>query len=64
MIFPSQICHVDSHRFAVVVSTQLRNDPYYMQVYITWMYLAVMYLLPFLCLLIFNAFIYNQVRLL
>ncbi|XP_018025741.1 FMRFamide receptor-like, partial [Hyalella azteca] len=56
-------CNVDGVEFTTVVMTELRGHASYIQVYITWMYLLVMYLLPFISLLVFNAFIYKQVRL-
>ena len=31
-------------------------------VYITWMYLVVMYIVPFTCLAVFNLHIYLQVN--
>ena len=45
-----------------VVSTELRADPTYINVYITWLYLVVMYIVPFSCLALFNLLIYREVR--
>uniref|UniRef100_A0A6A7G2Q3 FMRFamide receptor-like n=1 Tax=Hirondellea gigas TaxID=1518452 RepID=A0A6A7G2Q3_9CRUS len=56
-------CNVDGVEFTTVVMTDLRRSASYIQIYITWLYLVVMYLLPFISLLVFNAFIYKQVRL-
>jgi len=42
--------------------TPLRNNPAYVSVYMTWLYLVVMYFLPFVGLTGFNLFIYKQVR--
>ena len=42
--------------------TSLRTDPTYISIYITWMYLVVMYIVPFSCLAIFNLLIYREVR--
>ena len=39
----------------------LPSSPYY-SVYITWMYLVVMYIVPFTCLAAFNLRIYLQIR--
>ena len=41
--------------------TPLRNNPAYVSVYMTWLYLVVMYFLPFVGLTGFNLFIYKQV---
>ena len=46
-----------------VEPTELRNDPTYINVYITWLYLVVMYIIPFTCLAIFNLLIYKEVSL-
>ena len=39
----------------------LPSSPHY-SVYITWMYLVVMYIVPFTCLAAFNLRIYLQIR--
>lgn len=58
-----QECKVDGEVFRViVVPSALRQNPYYIEIYIMWMYLLVMYLVPFLSLMIFNFFIYREVR--
>ncbi|XP_037787339.1 FMRFamide receptor-like [Penaeus monodon] len=44
------------------VATPLRNDNNYKQIYIMWMFLVVMYLVPFISLTVFNSFIYRRVR--
>ncbi|KAJ8921439.1 hypothetical protein NQ315_003057 [Exocentrus adspersus] len=41
--------------------TSFRDDPLYKEIYIHWMYLICMYLLPFGCLAVLNACIYRQV---
>ncbi len=46
----------------LVVPTSLRNDEVYISVYMTWLYLVVMYLVPFLSLAVFNLWIYLEVR--
>ncbi|XP_050734293.1 FMRFamide receptor-like [Eriocheir sinensis] len=46
----------------IVIPTVLRRNPFYIEIYIMWLYLLVMYLVPFLCLMIFNFFIYREVR--
>ena len=46
----------------VVVPTSLRNDEVYIGIYITWLYLVVMYIVPFLSLAVFNLLIYFEVR--
>ena len=45
-----------------VLPTDLRSDQIYVKVYIWWMYLIVMFILPFLALTVFNLLIYVQVR--
>lgn len=35
---------------------------FFFSVYITWMYLVVMYIVPFTCLAVFNLRIYLQIR--
>ena len=44
-----------------VMPTALRDNPTYISVYITWLYLVVMYIVPFTCLAAFNLLIYHQV---
>jgi hypothetical protein len=46
----------------VVQQTSLRSNPTYISIYITWLYLVVMYFVPFTCLAVFNLLIYHQVR--
>ncbi|XP_069183263.1 LOW QUALITY PROTEIN: FMRFamide receptor [Procambarus clarkii] len=55
-------CNVKEAEFVIVLPTALRTHPYYIEIYIMWMYLIVMYLVPFLSLMIFNFFIYREVR--
>nr|XP_053655706.1 FMRFamide receptor-like [Cherax quadricarinatus] len=55
-------CYVMNERFVIVVASELRQNQYYIQIYIMWMYLIVMYLVPFLSLMVFNVFIYREVR--
>eukprot|EP00095_Tigriopus_kingsejongensis_P005525 maker-scaffold282_size228295-snap-gene-1.19 protein:Tk05525 transcript:maker-scaffold282_size228295-snap-gene-1.19-mRNA-1 annotation:"fmrfamide receptor" len=45
-----------------VIPTWLRQNPTYISVYITWLYLVVMYIVPFTCLAAFNLRIYLQIR--
>lgn len=45
-----------------VYPSELRNDKRYISIYIHWMYLVIMYFIPFGSLAILNAAIYNQVR--
>jgi hypothetical protein len=42
--------------------TELRQDPTYISVYITWMYLVFMYVLPFGGLSILNLLMFLDVR--
>ncbi len=42
--------------------TQMRMNETYISVYITWLYLWVMYIVPFTCLAMFNLRIYLQIR--
>lgn len=44
-----------------VYPSELRNDHDYISVYIHWMYLVIMYFIPFGSLAVLNAAIYNQV---
>ncbi|XP_022178946.1 FMRFamide receptor [Myzus persicae] len=45
-----------------VYPSDLRNDRDYISVYIHWMYLLIMYFIPFGSLAVLNAAIYRQVR--
>ena len=47
--------------FAYFYLVTLREDPTYINVYITWLYLVVMYIVPFACLAVFNLLIYDEV---
>ena len=40
----------------------LRDNPFYISIYIHWMYLIFIYFLPFSSLAVLNAAIYRQVR--
>jgi len=44
------------------MGTPLRQDPYYIEIYITWMYLIFLYLVPFTLLAVFNILIFREVR--
>lgn len=44
-----------------VYPSDLRNDKDYISIYIHWMYLVIMYFIPFGSLAVLNAAIYNQV---
>ena len=46
----------------LTVATELRNNEVYIGVYVTWMYLVVMNIVPFLSLAVFNLAIYLEVR--
>lgn len=45
-----------------VYPSELRDDKRYISIYIHWMYLVIMYFIPFGSLAVLNAAIYNQVR--
>ena len=45
-----------------VKPTDLRQNPVYVSIYITWMYLVVMYIVPFASLALLNLRIYIQIR--
>lgn len=45
-----------------IIPTALRDNQVYISVYITWMYLVVMYIIPFCSLAVFNLIIYHEVR--
>jgi len=42
--------------------TDLRKDPYYIVVYVTWMYLVFMYFVPFVSLAVLNLLIFLEIR--
>ena len=42
--------------------TELRDNEVYIGVYVTWLYLVVMNIVPFLSLAVFNLAIYLEVR--
>ena len=39
-----------------------RKDPYYIEIYITWMYLIFLYLVPFTLLAVFNILIFRSLN--
>ncbi|TRY63429.1 hypothetical protein TCAL_12380 [Tigriopus californicus] len=45
-----------------IIPTALRDNQIYISVYITWMYLVVMYIIPFCSLAVLNLIIYHEVR--
>jgi len=45
-----------------VVPTSLRRDEHYIEVYVTWLYLIFMYILPFTLLAVLNIVIYREIR--
>ena len=45
-----------------MVPTALRENDVYIGVYMTWLYLVVMNIVPFLSLAVFNLAIYLEVR--
>ena len=47
---------------AEIITTSLRENPIYISVYITWMYLVFMYALPFSGLTVLNILIFLDVR--
>ncbi|KAK8718874.1 hypothetical protein OTU49_014403 [Cherax quadricarinatus] len=57
-----QECYMNGEKSSFVVASELRLNQYYIEIYIMWMYLIVMYLVPFLSLIVFNFFIYQKVR--
>ena len=46
----------------IPIPTELRMDEIYVSVYVTWMYLGFMYVLPFGGLSVLNLLIYLDVR--
>ncbi|UYV77996.1 GPRNNA1 [Cordylochernes scorpioides] len=46
----------------VAMPTQFRTDPHYIQVYYIWLYLLVMYFVPFALLFVLNALIWRTVQ--
>ncbi|XP_055711920.1 FMRFamide receptor-like [Phlebotomus papatasi] len=58
---------VDEHIFRggvvyCVTASEMRSDSYYIEIYIHWLYLIFIYVLPFSQLAILNSLIYAQVR--
>lgn len=45
-----------------IAASDLRANPIYVKVYIHWLYLVFIYLLPFTSITFFNTMIYSQVR--
>uniref|UniRef100_A0A1B0CRX1 G-protein coupled receptors family 1 profile domain-containing protein n=2 Tax=Lutzomyia longipalpis TaxID=7200 RepID=A0A1B0CRX1_LUTLO len=45
-----------------VIASEMRSNPNYIEIYIHWLYLIFIYVLPFSQLAILNALIYAQVR--
>jgi len=45
-----------------VVTTDLRNNDIYIEIYMTWMYFVFMYIIPFSLLAIFNFLIYRKIK--
>ena len=52
----------ENETVVLTVATELRNNEVYIGVYVTWMYLVVMNIVPFLSLAVFNLAIYLEVR--
>ena len=46
----------------VQAATELRKDPVYISVYVTWMYFVFMYIIPFASLAVFNLLIFLAIR--
>ena len=46
----------------VFLPTNLRMDPIYISIYVTWMYLVFMYIVPFASLAILNMLIFLEIR--
>lgn len=55
-------CNIEDTFFVIVAPSALRQSRFYIQIYIMWLYLLIMYLIPFLSLMVFNSFIYEKVR--
>ncbi len=45
-----------------IITTEMRQDPTYISVYITWMYLVFMYAVPFGGLSVLNMLMFLDVR--
>lgn len=52
----------ENETVVLTVATELRNNEVYIGVYVTWLYLVVMNIIPFLSLAVFNLAIYLEVR--
>ena len=50
-----------NYNITLVEPTDLRNDYYYINVYVNGLYLVIMYIVPFGCLAVFNLLIYLEV---
>jgi len=46
-----------------LAATKLRLNRYYVAIYINWMYLIIMYVIPFVLLLSLNWKIWNEIKL-
>ena len=53
---------ITNETYAVIVQTAIRANETYISIYITWLYLVVMYIVPFTCLAVFNFLIYMEVK--
>lgn len=54
--------HISENVIYCVRATELRQDSSYINIYIHWCYLIVIYVLPFLNLAILNCLIYRQIK--
>ena len=62
---PSSIKVVSSNYSDIFIIEHLLNNKIYMfirSIYVTWMYLVFMYIVPFSCLAIFNLLIFLAIR--
>ena len=62
MTWVSQVDEETGENRTEVMPTELRQDSTYISIYITWMYLVVMYIVPFTSLALLNLRIYVQIR--
>ena len=51
---PENLTSVQEQQYMVILATELRTNEMYVIVYINWMYLIVMYVIPFCILVALN----------
>lgn len=49
-------------RFGKYEQTELRKDPIFIQVYVTWLGLIIVFMIPFIALVVLNSLIFKTIR--